>query len=244
MAGHVSGLSIALTQGPRRPGQYANRGGDVAQKGTPNWKKIKAEYVRGGISQRQLAQKYGVSFSTIERRARLEKWTDLRKEREGKATEKLIQKTADIQADTAARLYEMQSRAALALYEKMLLNIERYPNGAGTKTTRETVTVKKINLNGEDRDFPLHTVFTNDLESTVRSMATLAKLFGIDVASEQARERLNLQKQQNGGDEDIDAFNDRMVSLAELIRHPLPDRTMEDVEAAASDNQPAGDSNG
>lgn len=210
----------------------------------PNWKKIKAEYIRGGISQQKLADKYGVSISTIERRARLEKWTELRRAREGKAAEKLVEKTADIQADTATRLLQIQSRAALAVYEKLLQNIENYPDGVGIKTVRETVEVKKIKVNDKERDVPLHSTFTNDLESIVRSMAALARMLGIDAASKHAQERFDFQKKQGGGDEDIDTFNDRMVSLAELIRHPLPDRTMDEVEAAAPTDQTAGDSNG
>ena len=53
----------------------------------PDWKKIKAEYIRGGTSYRKLADKYrqdGVSFSSIRRRAEKEKWTDLRTQAEQK----------------------------------------------------------------------------------------------------------------------------------------------------------------
>lgn len=210
----------------------------------PNWKKIKAEYVRGGISQRQLASKYGVSFSTIERRARLEKWTALRSACEEKADEKLIQKTADVQADVAARLMQMQNEAALILYGSLLETARKFPKGVGTKNVRETVEKKKLTINGQEYEFPLHSTFINDLESMVRSMTALARLYGIDAASEHAKERFEFQKKQDGGDEDTDAFNGRMLSLAELIQHPLPDRTMEEVEAAVPDEQKAGDPNG
>jgi transposase-like protein len=40
----------------------------------PNWTKIKAEYLKGGVSYRQLAEKHGVSARTIERRASSESW--------------------------------------------------------------------------------------------------------------------------------------------------------------------------
>ncbi|MBR1560811.1 MAG: hypothetical protein IJ646_11285 [Clostridia bacterium] len=204
----------------------------------PNWKKIKAEYVRGGISQQKLADKYGVSISTIERRARLEKWTELRKAREGKAAEKLVEKTADIQADTAARLMQMQSEAALAIYGKLLANITNYPEGVGTKTMRETVEVKKVTVNGEAREFPLKSAFVNDLEAVVRSMASLARLYGLDAASKMSRERFELQKQQGGGADDTDTFNENILSIAELINHPMPDRTMEQVESSAPEPKP------
>ena len=210
----------------------------------PNWKKIKAEYVRGGISQQKLSDKYGVSISTIERRARLEKWTELRKAREGRAVEKLVEKTADIQADTVTRLLQMQSEAALVIYGNLLETAKSFPNGVGTKNVRETVEIKKLEINGEEREFPLHKTFTNDLEAVVRSMMALARMFGLDAASKHAKERFDFQKQQGVSNEDADVFNERMVSLAELIRHPLPDRTMEDVEAAAANDEQAGDPNG
>ena len=43
-----------------------------------DWKKIKSDYIAGGTSYRKLAEKYGVSFSTLKDIARKEKWTDLR----------------------------------------------------------------------------------------------------------------------------------------------------------------------
>lgn len=219
------------------PRSINKRGGDVAQKRDgPNWKKIKAEYVRGGISQQKLADKYGVSISTIERRARLEKWTELRKEREGKAAEKLVEKAADIQADTAAKLLQMQSEAALAIYGKLIGTLKNFPDGVGTKNVRETVEIKKLTVNGEERELPLHKTFTNDLEAVIRSMASLARLYGIDAASILSRERFDLQKQQGGAADDMGAFNAGMLSIAELINHPLPDRTMEQIEASAKDS--------
>jgi hypothetical protein len=103
---------------------------------------------------------------------------------------------------------------------------------------RETVEVKKIKVNGEEREFPLHKTFTNDLEAVVRSMTSLARLYGIDAASQISRERFELQKQQGGGADDTDAFNENILSIAELINHPMPDRTMEQVEAPAPEAEP------
>jgi hypothetical protein len=41
---------------------------------SPNWTAIKAEYLKGGTSYRKLADKYGISSRTIERRAKSESW--------------------------------------------------------------------------------------------------------------------------------------------------------------------------
>ena len=63
-----------------------------------DWKKIKAEYVRGGVSYRKLADKYGVSFSTIQKVGADEKWTDLRKKSSRKAEEKIVESVASQEA--------------------------------------------------------------------------------------------------------------------------------------------------
>ena len=204
----------------------------------PNWKKIKAEYVRGGISQEKLAAKHGVPVRTLFEHARKEKWTEARKEASRKVAEKLPEKIADVQAETAARLLQMQSKAALVIYGNLLETAKSFPNGVGTKNVRETVEVKKLTINGEEREFPLHKTFTNDLEAVVRSMTALARLYGIDAASQISRERFELQKQQGGGADDTDTFNENILSIAELINHPMPDRTMEQVEAPAPEAEP------
>lgn len=63
-----------------------------------DWKKIKAEYIRGGVSYRKLADKYGVSFSTIQKVGADEKWTDLRKRSSRKAEEKIVESVASQEA--------------------------------------------------------------------------------------------------------------------------------------------------
>lgn len=64
----------------------------------PDWKRIKAEYIRG-VSYRKLADKYGVSFSTIQKVGAKEKWTDLRKLSSRKADEKIALSVASQEAE-------------------------------------------------------------------------------------------------------------------------------------------------
>ena len=54
------------------------------------WQKIKAEYIAGGTSYRKLAEKYGVSRTTLERYAKNEQWSELRRQAEVKAEAKII----------------------------------------------------------------------------------------------------------------------------------------------------------
>ena len=55
------------------------------------WSKIRAEWLKGGITQAQLAKKYGLSVKTIQNRAYKEGW----KNEKGKIREKVEEKTRD-----------------------------------------------------------------------------------------------------------------------------------------------------
>ena len=89
-----------------------------------NWRKIKAEYIAGGISQRALAEKYGVPWGTLRVRANKEKWNSKRKGAEKKAMQKVEQKTAEIVSDNAVLL----ERAKTGLLRLAVAMIEEYPD--------------------------------------------------------------------------------------------------------------------
>ena len=131
-------------------GENANkRGGDVTKtKDGPNWKKIKAEYIRGGISQQKLADKYGVHRSTLQGRMQREDWNQLRNEASAKAGLKLVEKTAEKEALTKEAL-----QSKLVDLKKEQMN-QRFQLAAGQlpkthvlrKTRREIARVKtKLN---------------------------------------------------------------------------------------------------
>lgn len=64
----------------------------------PNWKKIKAEYIRGGTSYAKLAEKHSVSLSTLTKHAMKEKWADLRNETRKKTEVKMSEAVANKEA--------------------------------------------------------------------------------------------------------------------------------------------------
>ena len=98
-----------------------------------NWRKIKAEYIAGGISQRALAEKYGVSPGHLMNRAAKEKWNDKRKAAESKALEKTEQKTAEIVADNAVLL----ERAKTGLLRLAVSMIESYPDSQAAEIKKK-----------------------------------------------------------------------------------------------------------
>ena len=98
-----------------------------------SWRKIKAEYIAGGISQRKLAEKYGVSWATLRRRANLEKWNEKRIKAEIKTEQKIEQKTAEVISDNAVLL----QRAKTGLLQRLVQMIEEYPEKNAAEIKRK-----------------------------------------------------------------------------------------------------------
>ena len=75
-----------------------------------DYKKIKSEYIAGGTSYRKLAEKYGVSFSTLKDIARKEKWTDLRAKAQHKADTKFADMIGEKQAVRSAKIIDVAEK--------------------------------------------------------------------------------------------------------------------------------------
>ena len=105
-----------------------------------SWRKIKAEYIAGGISQRALAEKYGVSLPTLARRAKKEKWTAKRKAADMKAVEKVSEKTAEAVADNAVMLERIKTK----LLQKLDRMVDAYPDTDAAEVKHRTKTTEVI----------------------------------------------------------------------------------------------------
>ena len=99
-----------------------------------SWRKIKAEYLAGGISQRALAEKYGISWGTFQKRTRKEKWTAARKKAEEKEVEKVCQKTAEAVADNAVLLEQIKT----GILQKLAQMVEAYPDARAAEVKHRT----------------------------------------------------------------------------------------------------------
>ena len=84
-----------------------------------NWTKIRNEYINGNISYRKLAEKHGVSMSTLQDRAKKEQWHKKRTNQRDKIDAKTLQKTAEILAQKEAERLLRISTAADRLLEKI-----------------------------------------------------------------------------------------------------------------------------
>ena len=87
----------------------------VVQIDKTDWNRIKGEYVAGGISQRQLAKKYKLSWSTLQKRAARERWADIRQKACNKVVEKVVQETAKKKADNATLAADIKRKGLIIL---------------------------------------------------------------------------------------------------------------------------------
>lgn len=103
-----------------------------------SWRKIKAEYIAGGVSQRILAEKYGVPFGTLSKRARKEHWNAKRKAADEKTAEKVAQKTSEIVADNAALCEQIKTK----LLQKLNEMVDHYPSTGAVEVKTRTETAE------------------------------------------------------------------------------------------------------
>lgn len=103
--------------------------------GKTDWNAIRVEYIGGGISQRELAEKYGVSEAYLVKKANKEHWKQDRDEAVRKGIEKGLQKTANAISSNA----EIAVRIKRKLLTRLEREIDALPDLIGSET-RNSVT--------------------------------------------------------------------------------------------------------
>lgn len=176
------------------------------------WSKIKTEYINTNISMRKLAAKYGVSYNTLNRRAREEKWTTSRKARDDYVLKIATQKSAEMQAEQLAQIGAL----AGAIVDRIVAEIadedqfHRYiiTDGIGGGATETT----------ERRFDKVDSKAIRDLTSTLKdALGIIRNAYGIPTQAEAeaqriAAERLAMEKRraeaESATDSSINVFFD------------------------------------
>lgn len=155
-----------------------------------DWSAIKTEYVTGNTTYRELAKKYGVSFSTLQKRAKEEKWSEGRKKYRDRVVTKALTRTC---ARDAQRLAKLQKSAMLLAndIEKALQDPDVLYRHVGS-------------IEGVPVDTKLGTPNGKNLQALARALrditAATRDLYGINTraeqfAQEQAVERLRMERE-------------------------------------------------
>lgn len=82
-----------------------------------DWKKLKAEYIKGGTSYRKLAEKYKANLSVLKRIAKEEDWVGLREQCKAKAATKIVEIESTNQAERMKRLLTVSDKLLTAVEE-------------------------------------------------------------------------------------------------------------------------------
>ena len=101
-------------------------------KSSVNWNAIRAEYIAGGISQRKLAEKHGVSANALMQKANKERWKKDRDKAISKGIAKVQQKSANAIVKEVETAAELKTR----LLERLKRIEEKYPLDATEVRTR------------------------------------------------------------------------------------------------------------
>ncbi len=127
------------------------------------WGRIKAEYLRGGTTYKELAEKYGVSVKTIQNRASNEGWRKEQgeiREEVGKATRARI-----------VRAHEEQLEKLIATTETFIATLD----GLVAKVSKNPWI-----LMGEKQDAKAADSISKAIETTIRAQRDLYKLPTLD----------------------------------------------------------------
>ncbi len=105
-----------------------------------NWTKIKNEYINTNISQRKLAKKYGISVSTLTKRANKEKWQQekemQRNKIETEVDKQIGKKIIEAEVDRMTKL--------LSLSDKISAKIEKAIDQLETSGTVDTYKLRQV----------------------------------------------------------------------------------------------------
>ena len=108
-----------------------------------DWDAVRAEYIAGGISQRELAKKYSVTRKAISVRSVEEGWVSRREEESAKKTAEILQKTRKKTAEAAADNAVIAARIRTKLLLRLERALDEVADGDGT-TARTSVQTESI----------------------------------------------------------------------------------------------------
>ena len=135
-----------------------------------DWKRIKADYIAGGTSYRKLCEKYGVSRTTLQRKAKDENWLALRSQSEAKIESRIIDVVSEKNAKKAVDIIDVADKLLVKATELMelplttqsfkqltsalkdLKEIKGYKTDADIREQEARIKKLEQELNAEQRD--------------------------------------------------------------------------------------------
>lgn len=102
----------------------------------PNWNEIRAEYIAGGIGQRKLAEKHGVSYPTLRDKSIAEGWVKEREKAQSRFIAETVRKTASMTAESATTAERIRQK----LLRRLEAEIDALPSSIGSQSRQSVIT--------------------------------------------------------------------------------------------------------
>lgn len=152
-----------------------------------DWKKLKAEYIKGGTSYRKLAEKHNVSFHTLRKQAAKENWKALRDEVTAKSVTKIIEIESDNQAERMKRLLTVSDKLLLAVEDavekfqagELMLDKGALKSLSGTIKDIKDIQNIKTQLDIEEQKARI-AILKKQAESDTNGSTEVSITFGVD----------------------------------------------------------------
>ncbi len=152
-----------------------------------DWKKLKAEYIKGGTSYRKLAEKYKANLSVLKRIAKEEDWVGLREQCKAKAATKIVEIESTNQAERMKRLLTVSDKLLSAVEDavekfqagELLLDKGALKSLSGTIKDIKDIQSIKTELDIEEQKARI-AILKKQAQADVNGSTEVAITFGIN----------------------------------------------------------------
>jgi len=230
--------------------QRATKKENVATSKEISWVDIENEYVtdvrKKPCTLKGLANKYSIPFKTIMDFSTKNKWKEKRKKHHGNIKEKTATKAAEyISSDVAktiAKHYRISDKL-IDVVEKVLADdhelyrhVEKLRTSYGPGDFKDELATEVLDAINDSKLLNI----VNALEKIQKMQRQTLGI--IDEKDKQKAEleqaKFDIDKAKVTGSSGIEANNERILTLANLLNNPVPNRNVEDFE---EDDEPGGD---
>jgi uncharacterized protein YjcR len=182
-----------------------------------DWPELKAEYVAGSMSIRELAEKHDIPFCTLQYRSSKDKWGPARREYRKKLVETTLKKDRSRRASACVKQLQAMGRAAehaTHAIERICSDAEQFHrhlvqerDAQGAQDVRERVYAK-----GDTRALRELAAAMKDLVAVIRDVHGVPTLQD-QATMELAREKMELDRQKAALASDVDDDETGVVIL-------------------------------
>lgn len=156
--------------------------------GKIDWESIRSEYVTTNISQKKLAQKYGVSKNTLQYRCAVERWAEQRRQHRDRIMEKTSERLSDAAAERMVQLMGGTDKMLSATLEALDDPEQFYRYLVKEKADGETYTKEEVFRKADTKAMKDMTLLLEKLTGLTRD------LYGLPTREQELRRELAEEK--------------------------------------------------